>query len=295
MKRTILIILLSFLILNCKKESDDYNKYYKSNNIALKTFFDSKNKFTKSIQYYDTLGKLEYKIIYRKKEYDSIVYKYKNKITYKSGLQDFKGPKFGNWNRYTSDGLLSETREYFIIGKDYLLNRQWYFDKTGDTLWYANKFNRYNQKEFSNDTLDSRNSSMIRFDFYSKDTISITEPFAASVICNSPLLREYNSQIIMLLGKENQNFNKTFSNEKEVKLDTFYNLNLDKVNRKNFVKANPNYVAAFGRWFDKPGKKVLLGYMLEYYDRKPTTKDSSIRGERKVYFEKEIFVKGKTK
>ncbi len=293
MKRTILIIIISLLLLNCKKENDDAIRYYKSKNIALKIFFDSKNKFSKSIQYYDTVGNLEYKIVYRKKEYDSIVYKYKNKLTYKKGLQDFKGRKFGNWNRYTNNGLLSETREYFIIENDYLINRQWYFDKKGDTLWFAKKFNRYNQKEFSNDTLASRNSSMIRFKIYSKDTIDIDEPFAACVICNSPLLREYNSQIIMLLGKENQNFNKTFSNVREVKLDTFHNLNLDKINRKNFVKANPNYVAAFGRWFDKPGKKVLRGYMLEYYDRKPTAKDSSIRGERKVYFEKEIFVKGK--
>lgn len=291
-KRNLILTFVCLItIYSCTKKYSE--EYYPSNNIkSLKEY--NKNGDLKSIViYYDTIGNLPNNVLFRKNRYDSIAYYYKNGKIFKTGLQDFKGRKFGNWYIYTRDGYLNEIREYYIVKNNSVLNRNWYLDKKGDTLWYAKKRNLY--YEFANDTLDGRNSTMISFDFYSKDTISISEPFAAAVRCNSPLLREYNSQIIMVLGKENYNFNYNFSNEKDVKLDTFYNLNKDKKNRVNFRKANPNYVVAFGRWFDKSGKKTLRGYMIEYFKRQPTQKDSAVRGETKVYFEKIIYVKDTVK
>ncbi|WP_306352560.1 hypothetical protein [Flavobacterium sp. '19STA2R22 D10 B1'] len=291
MKKYIIIVIIVIIYSCTKNEKENEVEYYSSSNIKSLKKYNNNGYLSKHIMYYDTLNKSIYRIIFKKKQYDSIVYFYKNRKIYKKGLQDLKQRKFGNWYRYTKEGYLSEIREYFIIENNFVLNRQWYIDKKGDTLWYANKFNRYNQKEFANDTLAFRNSSMIDFNFFSKDTIKINDPFAASVICNSPLLRKYNSQIIMVLAKEKNNFNSSFSNIKEVKLDTFYNLNTDKVNRIGFPKANPNYVVVFGRWFDKPGIKKLRGYMIESFKREPTKRDSIINGERKVYFEKTIFVR----
>jgi len=289
MKR--IIILLTVIVLcSCGKENKEVEEYYTSSNIKLLKEYDAKGSLLKHTTYYDTISKSKFIIVFKKGEYDSIVYFYKNGKVYKKGLQDFKERKFGNWYRYTKEGYLSEIREYFIIENDFLLNRDWYLNKKGDTLWYASKFNRYNQKEFADDTLEYRNSSMIRFDFFSKDTIKLNEPFSASVICNSPLLRKYNSQILMVLAKEKNNFNKKFSNIKEVKLDTFYNLNRDKANKGGFPKANPNYVVVFGKWFNKPGVKKMRGYMIEYFERKPTKNDSAVNGDRRVYFEKTIFV-----
>lgn len=290
--KKIFILLIYITLCSCKKDNKEIEFYPSSNIKSLKEYNDKDSLF-KHTMYYDTFEKTPYKIIFKKNQYDSIVFFYKNGKIYKKGLQDLKQRKFGNWYRYTKEGFLSEIREFYIVGNDFLLNRQWYLNKKGDTLWYASKFNKYNQKEFANDTLIYRNSSMIRFDFFSKDTIKINEPFAASVICNSPLFRKYNSQIIMVLAKEKNNFDKNFSNK--VKLDTFYNLNKDLANKNGFPEANPNYVVVFGRWFDKPGEKKLRGYMIEYFERNPTIQDSSVYGERKVYFEKTIYVKDSTR
>ncbi|AWG24970.1 hypothetical protein [Flavobacterium kingsejongi] len=291
MKNTITIILL-FILYSCNNTDYSEKEYYPSNNLMSLKEYNKKGELEKHTIYYDTLGDLPYIIYFKKLDYDSISYYYKNGQVYKTGNQDYKNRKFGIWDRYTREGYLSEKREYFIIKDDYLLNRQWYFSKNGDTLWYAGRFNRYEQKEFANDTLNSRNSSMIEISFYSKDTLKINEPFAASIICNSPLMREKNSQIIVILGEEKNNFAKNFSNEKRVKTDTFYNLNRDKQNRINFPNANFNYVVVFGRWFDTPGKKIIRGYMLEYFTDEPINKNDVRRGERRVYFEKEIYVKG---
>ncbi|HEX8576340.1 MAG TPA: hypothetical protein VF677_08610 [Flavobacterium sp.] len=281
------IMVIIFLVLfSCKKSS--LKKYYPSGNLKYTEKHVGENK-VETIFYYDEVGELVYKKIYHLTDFDSLNFYYKNGVLYKNGKQDKRGLKYGNWDRYTLEGLISETREYYIIKDDYVLNRQWYYSKSGDTLWYANKFNRYNQKEFANDTLASRNSTMIRFDFYSKDTLNINEPFAASVICNSPLGRKYNSQIMMLLGNEEKNFDKYFSNDKEVQLDTFHNILIDKKNRVNFPDLkteNYRYIAVFGKFFKKPGKKILRGYMLEYF----TIPKNKLRSERKVYFEKEVYV-----
>ncbi len=287
------IFIFFFLCHSCvhNNEQETQKNYYSSGNIKLEKIYENNN--LKLMKYYYDLGDRRLKkIVYRKGDYDSIINYYKNQNIYQKGNQNFKGLKYGNWYKYTKEGYLSVAREYFIIKNKSILNRTFYYNKKGDTVWYAKEFNRYNQEEFASDTLTYRNSTMILFNFYpNKDTINIGEPFAASVRCNSPLARNYNSEIEMLLAKEDANYNKEFSNENEVKFDTFPNLLYDGVNREYFPNANPRYVAVFGRWFDTPGKKILRGYMREYFSRKPTATDSIIKGERKVYFEKTIFVK----
>jgi len=246
------------------------------------------------IIYYQNLKKV-WRKEFRKNGYDSIVEYYKNGNVYRTGKLDINSQRFGNWYLYTLEGKLSQTIEFFVINKKSITNRFWYFNKAGDTIWYAGKFNRFDQKEFEKDTIGPRASTMIDFVFYTKDTISLDEPYLVSVICNSPIARKYNSEIKMLLAKEDYNFNKDFSNESEVKLDTFFNLTRDIKNRGNFTyREKPEskypYIVAFGRWFDSPGKKILRGYMSEYFNRNKKAKNYAF-SERRVYFEKEIFVK----
>lgn len=284
----LMITLLGIIFFSCNKREEEKHYFPSGNLNYIKE--DSLSTF-----YYDTIGNIIYKKIFQFKTYDSIVFYYKNGNIFSHGKEDKEGRKFNNWNKYTLEGHLSETTEYFIIGNKAISNRFWFFNEKGDTIWYATKFNRYNQKEFVNDTLGAKNSTMIPFKIFSKDTINISEPFTASVICNSPLGRENNSQIIMLLAKEEHNFNDHFSNESQVKLDTFYNLMIDKQNRVNFNigtdKDGYRYIVAFGRWFEKPGKKKLRGYMLEFFNYKSINNQPLKRAERRVYFEKEIYVK----
>ena len=119
-----LISILTFIMLgSCMKNNDENGKeYFSSSNIKSLKEYNNKNILIKNIEYYDTIGKLPFKIIYKKDNYDSIVFFYKNKNIYKKGLEDFKQRKFGNWYRYTKEGYLSEIREYFIIENNFLLS-----------------------------------------------------------------------------------------------------------------------------------------------------------------------------
>ncbi len=275
-------------------DNNSNKEFYESGNLKTK-YYLKHNDTVKIEHFYDEDGSKILKEVEGFKSFDSIKYFYQNGNTFKKGVVTKKGLKKGNWFRYTKEGLLSDIREYFIINDESIINRKFYFTKEGDTAWYASKFNRYDQKEFSNDTLKlaSRNSNMTIFKFQSKDTITLNEPFAAYVIHNSPLLRNYNSETMVLMAKEDFNFNEDFSNEREVKLDTFVNVNHDKTNKPIFENKGfeLNYVVVFGRWFSTPGEKIIRGYTREYFEREPTENDDNVRGEYKVYFEKRIYVK----
>jgi hypothetical protein len=289
MIRYIFIVFLLFIV-SCKSELKQDKDYYPSGNIKKERFYDTNLELDSLKFYYDSIKKITFSKSIRKNEYDSIVFYYKNGNVFKTGKQTYNALKFGNWIRYTKEGYTSDIREYFIINDNSILNRNFYLDNKGDTTWYGRKFNTYDQVEFRKDTFDYRNSIMVLFDFYNRDTISLKEPFAASVRCGTPLMRDKNSEIMMLLAKEKYNFNKYFSNEIEVKLDTFKNLKYDKDNVSNFQGVDKEYVAVFGRWFKKPGKKTLRGYMLEYASFLGD-KGDTLKGERRVYFEKTIYVK----
>ncbi|CAM1363672.1 hypothetical protein TSEDIMI_220034 [Tenacibaculum sediminilitoris] len=286
MKNNIIVIILIFLIYYSCNLDDKLNKaYYPSGNLKFIEYLGDAKKLDSSYWYYDNSKKVLKTKVLRRLSYDSIIHYYKNGNTFNTGKETFDGLKFGNWTRYTKEGYKSDIREYFIIKNKSIINRRFYFNKQGDTVWYGRKFNRYDQNEYRRDTTPSRNSIMVFFDFYHGDTISLKEPFASSVRCGTPLLREYNSEITMLLAKEDDNFNERFSNENEVKLDTFRNIKYDKDNIDNFTGPDKQYVAVFGRWFKTPGEKTLRGYMLEH------AKNDSVSLERRVYFEKKIYVK----
>jgi hypothetical protein len=236
--------------------------------------------------------KSEYKITYHKNGYDSVIYKYRNGEIYKTGKLRNKN-KYGNWFIYDSLKDLRQIREFVIVNNSTYLNRVFHL-KNGDTL--AKKYDLITaQQEFAGDTLNFNNTTYNFIKVLSSDTISINEPFAAYALSGSPTMRNLNSQVIVLVGKEKNNFNSDFSNLKEVKLDTFYNANIDTINQKNFPGYNWNYVVAFGKYFGTSGKKTIKGYILEYAES--PFKDSLLINQNidslttKTYFEKVIFVR----
>ena len=266
-----------------------YHKIIILNSIILSLFF-SCNKKEDDIEYYKQ-SKNKYKVSYHFDNYDSVVVFYKNGKIFKTGKQDLNGKYFGKWNYYTTDEFLSNTQEFLIINKKVKLNQQWYYNIKGDTMYYGNKkFNIYNQKEFREDPNELKRSIFVRFGFIPEgDTLSISEPFKVLAEDGFPFWTNKDSESYVVLAKENYNFNSDFSNESQVKLDTFFCVERDKINKGSFPNSDQKHTVAFGRWFVTPGKKELRGYMVEY------CKNNIIIEERRTYFEKIIYVKDTVK
>ncbi len=296
MKTILNSFIICLLLVSCKRNENETD-YFPSGNIKLSKFFDqTTGKLVKTISYYDISGNRKYKVSFHKNNYDSIVYYYNNGKVRKTGNQNLKGQLFGKCNFYTREGFLSSTSEYFIINNDQekgsKINQKWYYNKKGDTMFYGNnRFNIANQKEFKAETEGEKTSFFVRFHFNPiGDTLSISEPFSSIAEEAFPAWGKIPSENYVVLAKEKFNFNSDFSNENQVKLDTFYCLEKDKKNGNKFPNADKRHTAVFGRWFDVPGEKILRGYMVEYYNRKPTKNNDIVKYERRTYFEKKIFV-----
>lgn len=245
-----------------------------------------------TLEFYSTDSNQVYKRLVKETEFDSVFYYYKNGNVFKKGKSWKNGKPFGVWNLYSKNSELREIREWFVINGHSRINRVWFLDKKGDTIAWRNQDSIFKQKEFINDTLGIRytNYNIIEF---RKDTVELNEPIIAIAYLRSPQLEEKNSQTMVLIGKSKNNFNSDFSNENEVKLDTFYNLTIDKVNQKWFKGVNQKYFTTFGYYFESPGKKIIKGYMLEYAIGKFENGMDSVTS--KTYFEKNIYVKDSIK
>ncbi len=212
---------------------------------------------------------------------------YDNGMLFLRGRLNNENQRAGEWSFFTKEGKLSETREYYIINKEPYLNQNIYFSKN-DEYWTTIKeynFNVYNQKDFYNDTLNYTKSYFAEFDL-GKDTININEPWRAVSYYYTPIYKDKNSEVIIVMGRTENNFNADFSNFPEVEKDTFYSLKKDVGNQRYFPDDDPNSTVVFGTWFKTPGKKILRGYLSEYY------KDSKKRiQEKRIFFEKNLFVK----
>lgn len=296
MKSILIILLIGLVTFSCDKKNDA-STYYESGN--LKTDISSKpDSLTIETTYYDNREKKIYNITYYKRDYDSLIYFYENGKVFKRGLLNKNGQKIKQWRYYTKNGTLSEMREFMIIKKESEINRNLYFNKRGDTMMSANtKFNKYDQDEFREDTI-SGVSNYAYFQFYDErpmsQKVTIDNPFKAIVYLDAPFYR--NSEIMVLLAKEENNFNEDFSNFSEVKCDTFYCVKKDKKNSHELKDSNQNLTAVFGRRFKTTGKKILRGYVREYYTRdlkvgeKFADKFKTVTNERKIYFEKKVVV-----
>ena len=295
MKQAFYIFIISIFLISCKSEVVETKHFYDSGNLK-ELHISASGKQNKIVYYYDNAKSNIKMEKFLKPDYDSLIYYYENGNIFKKGTEDKDNQRFGIWNYYTKEGYLSNSREYFIVNNSWRtgswLNQSIYFNSKGDTIFYGNnKFNIYDQKDFRKESEGEKSSIFVRFHKNVADTISIAESFSGIAEDGAPFWKSKNSESFIVLAKENYNFNKDFSNEAQVKLDTFYCLEKDKNNRGILLEADQKHTVIFGRWFDTPGEKILRGYMVERYKRKSTETDSITGEARRTYFEKRIFVK----
>ncbi|MDD7888277.1 hypothetical protein [Flavivirga sp. 57AJ16] len=294
--KTLLILPILMLIYSCNKLKTEYH----DNGQKWKEYHRENNQYNGVFKEYFTNGKL--KLVHNYKDnikIDSSIYYYKipvEKIMFinywnnssDTVLQigyDINGLKTNEgfllkknendliavdkWKYFDKNGKLKSISEYKNIdGKGYL-NQEWYFNNKGDTLFYPSHY----------------------FDILrNRDTFSFNYPFRAIATTKAPLFKNKKSQISVIVAKEGFNFNSDFSNEKEIEVDTFHNLTKDIKNQKWFLKESYPYTVAFGRKFETSGKKIVRGYILEYYEQEPDSNGIS-KEEHKKYFEIPIYIK----
>ena len=275
MKKEILIIfILTFTIIACKENS-------------------SEKKLNEEVEYYSNNPKVVFKKTIHLTDFDSIYYFYDNGILFKKGKQYKENQKIGNWELYDRNSKLREIREWFTIYEKSRLNRVWHLNKKGDTISWRSEDTIYKQKEFIHDTIYFRNTNY-DYIWFNKDTISLNESLKATVEIGSPVIRNYPANLRVILANKKENFKYDFSNEKEIKLDSFYDLTIDTINQEWFPNANFKQITVFGRWFEKPGEKIIRGYYQQYYKGPFKTHKSGKKTDSiiayKTFFEKKIIV-----
>lgn len=289
-KILVLLILIGFTMISCKKNEYVENEFNELGQIISKKVFDKNKNPIKTIKYYDRLENTEIKIIIHKADYDSVFVKYDNALIFKRGKQTKNGNPYGIWNLYDKNENLREIREWFVIKNQSRINRVWYLNEKGDTLSKRYQDKVFNQIEYINDTIGARFTTYNQF-IFKKDTISLNETLIAFANCGSPTIRDYDSEIKVFLARENNNYNFDFSNDNQVKLDTFLNLKFDSINQKWFETDDYGNIAIFHRKFNTSGEKILRGFMREYfYGPFKNNEFDSLIGPT-IYFEKKIFVK----
>ena len=247
-------------------------------------------KKNEKIEYYTDSPNLIFKKTVRKTDYDSVYYFYRSGNLFKKGKQTKQKQKFGNWNLYDKDSNLREIREWFTLKGSSQINRAWFLNRKGDTIAWRKEDKIFDQLEFVNDTLGFRNTNYNTFNFITKDTINIAEYYYAFANCGSPLLRDYSSKVKIIVDHSNS-LKKDFSNEKKVKLDTFYYAKIDTIHKLDFPGYDLEKVVAFSGKFKEPGQKIIRGYMIEYSGQFPVEKNIKGKAESRTYFEKKIYVK----
>ncbi|MEQ6123696.1 hypothetical protein AAON49_05800 [Pseudotenacibaculum sp. MALMAid0570] len=202
---------------------------------------------------------------------------YRDGVIKSKGLFYKDSLKKGRWTYYDSKGFVKSIEDYKIVKNNSILNQQWMFNQKGDTIYEKSKF----------------------YDLIlNKDTLEVNELLKAVIYMPASLFKNRESEILVYLPiRDEENFNKDFSNEKNVRLDTFHNLSKDVVENQKLLEGfNPKHVVIFGKYYLTPGKKVVRGIIVEYYfQNDESSEGGQMRKENKTYFEKEIFVKDSLK
>lgn len=116
----------------------------------------------------------------------------------------------------------------------------------------------------------------------------INEPVKAVAILLDSEFAEKNSQIFVVLqAGGDEPLKKDLSNEYEIDIEGFANLEIDSLNQNWIESKDKRHSAVFGRTFYEPGKNKLRGYVWDFYGFEYM--DSIIPSQsRKYYFEFDV-------
>lgn len=294
MKTNKIIILLLFIFLqSCKKEKyfieyykngiikkeceqingvlyGECKEYYETGNLKALYKYRSGVLIDSALYFYDIpIKKLKSKSVFFKQDSIKQIYYYENGNIKEEGFINSDNKKVGMWKFYNKSQLTAK-REYKIIKNEEFLNQTYTLNNKLDTIYSKSKFFEL---------------------FILKDTIRRGEYFNACALLKANLFKNKNSEILLCIPKyENENFNKDFSNENLIELDTFYNLMIDKKNQKLFIEASKPYTVIFNQKLNNPGNKIIKGFIMEYYQDIDSL-GKEYREVSKSYFEFDVYVK----
>lgn len=253
----------TFKIVNGEYEGE-YKEYYESGNLKWICQFEKGRKVDSSVYYADS----------RKETIEKVCRELNDSIQYvlffnEQGDLTFEGKSFkdeeriGKWKYYKKE--YDSIVEYKIVDAATYTNQIWVINRDKDTL--ASKSNY--------------------FDFYcgGKDTLSLNDVLRVSIMLVEPHYG-YDSDIEVLIPEDDRNLKGDFSNIREIKMDTIKSIKNDGISNEGIPEDVPiNHIVEFGLQFEKPGKKNIRGFIAEYIKQ-----DSLTRRERRLFFDKEIFV-----
>ena len=155
--------------------------------------------------------------------------------------------------------------EYLDVDNRSYVNQFWVINKNKDTVFEKSNF----------------------FDYNFQDSVNVNEPARFQFYLNSKF---YNiSDIEVILAYDPSTLNEDFSNIGLIKTDTFPSLDNDGVPHPEIPEEVPtDRLVDFNLIYETSGKKKIKGALVEYYYKKDST-----RIERRLYFEKFIYVKPK--
>jgi len=300
--KTIVISFILLLFFSCDKDSI---KVYHDNGNIQKEYFLKDGKLDGVYKEYFSNGKLKLKHNYLNgKLVDTSFYFYKTPVEqikfqriwfeedsikqiefYDNGKIQKKGFvnrdffRKSKWEYYSQNGKLEIIRDFKIIKNKQYLNQEWFLNNVGDTLF------------------DPSHSIKV---LIPKDTLVYGAELKGVVILELPIYKNKKVSTKLILPKSKNNFNKDFSNESLIEVDTFYSLHENPKNQKWIPEiVDYNQVVTFVKEFNSSGNHYFRGYLIESYlneenDLDEVVKDSLhekvLKIEHKKYFEIPIFI-----
>lgn len=243
-----------------------YKEFYEDGNIKTEHIFRKGKKIDSSVFYFPNDVERK-RVIYYSDSLDFNTYYDKNNSILSQGYTFNSNINFrvGKWAFLKKE--IDSIVEYINVNNEPYVNQVWILNKEKDTI--------YNRGNF--------------FEIYMKDSILINELVHIRCYLRLPYY-DYDSEMEVIIPKNVNELCHDYSNWDEIEKDTLYSLKNDRIPHRNIPSEVPkNHFADFGFIYEKPGKKEIKGAIVEYlnYGRN----DSVIKYNRKLFFEREVYVK----
>jgi len=291
MKNVFYLLTIIFLVISC--DSDFKREYYKDGTIK-KEYFIRKNQLNGTYKEFYPSGnlKLIHSYLDGKKSNLSNYY-FDEKDTILNSKILWINDSIGKEVIFTKEGVKKGSGKIFDNKKSYRIDK-WIFNKRNKDSVVQYKI--YDSKTYVNqiwlidkikkDTI-SHLSNYYKLDI--QDTVIANEVLRVKLALIEPFYN-YNSDIEVILPVNDKELSFDFSNIKEIKKDTFPSLQNDEIPHPEIPDWVPqNHIVEFGLIYEKSGSHLIRGVLTEYV--LDTTSMDNNRLERRLLFEKEIFVK----